>query len=116
LKLNVTREDGIEITLDRIRGRGRRDPRSPGSFLEQPQGEERAFQRLERGSSLSAWEIRFVWDNLAGFAGAYATSNDTVLTGTRAAPTAPPGSNADHIATTAFVMAALSTLRTELTQ
>jgi hypothetical protein len=93
LKLNVTREDRTEITLDPVRGRGRRDPRSPGAFLEQPQGEARAFQRLEASSSLSASVISFVWDNLAGVADTYAKSNDTVLTGTRAAPTAALGTN-----------------------
>jgi hypothetical protein len=35
-----------------------------------PQGEERAFQRFERSSSLSASVIGLVWDNLAGLAGA----------------------------------------------
>jgi hypothetical protein len=53
---------------------------------------------------------------LAGVADIYAKSNDTVLTGTRAAPTAALGANTDQLATTAFVMAALATLRTELAE
>jgi hypothetical protein len=56
----------------------------------------------------------FVWDNLAGLAGTDAKSNDTVLSGRRAAPTASPGTNTEQSATTASVMAALATLRMEL--
>jgi hypothetical protein len=80
----------------------------------QPQGEERAFQRFKHSSSLSAPVISFVWDNLDGLAGTDAKSNDTLLSGTRAAPTMAPSTDIEQSATTASVIAALATLRMEL--